>query len=232
MADNKVVIKINYDKVKSKQTQPKMVTEWHIERIMIAVALFMIILGLLVYIFNCGEGDKEIVDEKIKQQDLIEHEINTSKINPQQAVQVEGKKNKEAIINSETIINNQAEYGKAGRVVALSDIFDNRVSRAVLAKELNNKEPVGEIFVPILTDKTKAVGVYYFTEINNMKDRVLFHEWFRNDKLVFKRKIHILGNRWRASTSKLLPYSAKGRWVVKLVDESENILSLIKFEVI
>jgi len=232
MTNNKVVIKINYDKEKDKQIQPKMVTEWHIERILIAVFMFIIILGLLIYAFSYEETKKEVVVETIKQPNSVKYEINTLKIKPEQSIRLEVEETKETIIKPVIKIASQAEYNKVRRVMTLANIFDKRVSRAVLVKELNNKEPVGKVSVPILTNKAKAVGVYYFTEINNMKGQVLFHEWFKNDKLVFKRKIAILGNRWRASTSKLLPYSAKGRWVVKLVDGSGNILSEIKFKVI
>ena len=233
MTDKKVDLKVKYDKAKAKVAQPQMVTVWYIDRIVMAVALFIILVGLLIYALSNIESKNEVVVAEIKQSYPIEPEVNVSDIRPEQVVQVEEEKiEKRIIINSETKNKSHAEDNKASKTIALPRIFDQRVSRAILAKGLKNKEPVGEVSGPIMVDKTKAVGIYYFTEMNNMKGQVLFHKWFRNDKLVFKRKINILGNRWRTSTSKLLSYSAKGRWIVKLVDESENILSEIKFEVI
>lgn len=233
MTDNKVVIKINYDKANAKQTQPQMITEWHTARIMITVVLFLIIAGLLIYTFNRDVSKKERVAEKIKQSHLVEPEINVAAIKSERMVQVEEEKEEKQVHSiAESQIISQVVVHENSKIIAQPQIFDKRVSRAMLAEGLDNKEPVGKVSVPIVADKTKAVGVFYFTEINNMKGEVLFHKWFKNDKLVFKRKIKILGNRWRASTRKMLTYSAKGHWLVKLVDESENILSEVDFDVI
>ncbi len=231
MKDSKVVIKINYDKIKNRQTQPKMVTEWHIKRILIAVTGGVVILGILIYIFSGDEGKQQLITEQTKQMDLGEYEINTAKRMPERMTLAEKETITFTDIKKEKN-KNTIKHRKPDKNMILPNISDNRVSRALLTRKLNNKEPVGEILMPVRTNKTEAVRVFYFTEINSMKGQILFHAWFKNDKLIFKRKILILGNRWRASTSKLLPYSAKGHWVVRLLDSSKKVFSEIKFEVI
>lgn len=39
-----------------------------------------------------------------------------------------------------------------------------------------------------------------------MKGQALYHYWIREGKLIYKGKINILGDRWRAATSKLISY--------------------------
>ncbi|NOQ76526.1 MAG: DUF2914 domain-containing protein, partial [Methylococcaceae bacterium] len=106
------------------------------------------------------------------------------------------------------------------------------VVRALLATEVINKEPVGNMVLPLMLNKDIAKRVYYFTEIINMKGQSLYHQWFRDEQLIYKRKIIMLGNRWRVSTSKLIPYSKTGMWTVRLVGKQGIILNEIKFEVI
>lgn len=113
-----------------------------------------------------------------------------------------------------------------------SKIFDRRVSRALLAGGINKKEPFNLILSPVVSDRDKAISLFYFTEIQDMKGQVLFHHWLRNGKTVFKRKLNILGNHWRAATSKNITFSKKGRWQVKLVDGDGNIMNVINFDVI
>jgi len=112
------------------------------------------------------------------------------------------------------------------------NIADKRVSRAVIAYSLKQKEPEKVVTGWVKADKAKAVGVYFFTEINQMKGDVLFHKWYLNNKIVFSRRLNILGNHWRASTSKLITYSQKGEWRVTLVNRNQQVLAEIRFYVI
>ena len=106
-----------------------------------------------------------------------------------------------------------------------------KVTRALLARGISNKEPFGEINAPIKV-KNKTVGIFYFTEIKGMKGRNFYHQWLREGKLVFKRPITVLGNRWRVSTSKLFTPSSKGSWTVRLTDKAGRIYNEINFEVL
>ena len=109
---------------------------------------------------------------------------------------------------------------------------DSRVVRALLTVGLNNKEPLGNISLPISVTENKAVRVYYFTEIVNMKGQSLFHQWTWNNQIVYKKEIKILGNRWRASTSKMIINSKVGVWNTRLVNKEGVILNEIKFKVV
>ncbi len=250
MKDNKVVIKINYDKSSAKQppSSPNMVTQWHIGRIAMAfVALLSIGAMVTYFLLSPGQVERSPISQpaaETKEPLISDATVGETKPIPNIKVVKESDEIKtveeipgneteaEVVTDTETTSNVEQVAPPTKKPAGEPIIKDARISRAVLARALNNKEPAGRISTPIVADRNKAVGVFFFTEINNMKGEVLFHRWFRNEKPVFKRKITILGNRWRATTSKMITYSGKGHWVVRLTDADGNIFSEIHFDVV
>jgi hypothetical protein len=109
---------------------------------------------------------------------------------------------------------------------------DSRVVRALLTRAISNKEPLDNISSFITVNKTKAAGVFYFTELVGMKGQIVSHQWSWNDKPVYEKKFKIFGDRWRIATSKVIPYTIAGSWAVRMIDEKGNSLNEIQFEVI
>lgn len=281
MTENKVVIKINYDKPRAGQTEsrPRIVTEWHIGRIIAAITLILIILALLVYFltgtdevgersksFAAAKNTERIIQSeqeksgsveknneinanlKIVKKDIRDITVNNGKSiekisankvdkaditgQTDSVVKVEVSKKTDALPQKPASVAKPAERTVSSGHPPAALVKDARVTRTMLVKGINNKEPFGEWNLPIKAEKDSAKGVFFFTEIKNMKGRVLYHRWYRDGKLIFKRKINILGKRWRVATSKTIPYSGKGRWEARLTDGSGNILSAITFDVI
>ena len=100
---------------------------------------------------------------------------------------------------------------------------DKRITRALLTIGVNNKEPLEVIVSPVVVNKNKVSGVFYFTEIVDMKGVDLYHRWLWNDEVQYNKKINILGDRWRAATSKTIPYTKTGSWSVRLVNNEDVI---------
>ena len=222
-----------------------MITEWNISRIIGVVVFILLFVLFLIYAFGSSDGENgpvtksgvskvEIGQKPVaavkSDESILLAEKNTQKdsviLTPKKAEKPQSKV--EPVITGAK--DNYPRGTEPGRVE--SHIYDKRISRAVIAGSLLEKEPVDIIQGPIKANKEKAIGVYFFTEINGMKGRVLYHRWYLGNKLVFKRKIHILGNHWRASTSKLMTYSQKGEWRAVLVNENNQRLAEVKFLVI
>ncbi len=228
MAKKKIVIKVNYDKLKTEPVEPEMITEWNIKRIV--MVLFCILLFMAGAGFLLLNKNPEIENKGIsaKNKPVESHVVLPHAEKPVVKETVAAEKKK---INSEEK-KRPPEIADKKSIQNKADIYDNRISRAVLAFDLKEKEPVDPVTGDIIAKRDKAVGVYYFTEINNMKGKVLFHEWYWNNQLIFRRKLNIIGKHWRASTSKLIPYSKRGHWKVRLVDADNNVLSRVEFNVI
>ncbi len=242
MAEKKLVIKINQERAPAKPAEVEMITEWNIPRIILLAIVILLLGGLLIYIFSKNPATAPVIKQGEQKEAVGKTEISNStntvkKIQapttPQKKPEIliaaiEAKQNhQQASVISEEKDSRQNK--PAGDNPVIIRILDKRISRAVIAESLSEKEPVNIFSKPIKADKDKAVGVYFFTEINGMKGQQLYHQWFYKNKLIFKRKIHILGNQWRASTSKLIVHSQKGEWRAVLASRKGQPLAEVTF---
>ena len=254
---NNVVIKINYKGSGNspyRRTENDMVTEWRYQRIVIAVILLMVFIVFPFYYFSDDSAeqpaekltsvtkskpvannilkavDKEVA--KLEQVKEVETDVNTIINNPVKVI-----KKEQTAIEIKPVNKNPAEKIKKEEIIELKSnsshsLGDKKIVRALLTSGVNNKEPMGIIVSPVLVNENKALSVFYFTEIVDMKGLTVYHRWVWNNKVIYNRKINILGDRWRASTSKLIPYSKAGDWSVWLVNNEGIVLNEIKFKVI
>ncbi len=246
MTENKVVIKINVDKPNIKAVAPNDdIVVWHWNRIFAALLVFALIMGGLFYYFssnkpqrieqenNIVESAKPILTTKVLNNKSL---INTSeKVNkkPQNIIEYLPKKEspKAKVINKlKPLIDNKQDNINKEKTKGI--IYHNNIGRSQLAAEIIQREPVGKIQTPVFVDKTQAKAVFFFTEINNMKGGTVYHQWFANKQLVFKKKINIAGNRWRVYTRKMITHQFKGNWEVNIIDDAGEVYSEIKFEVL
>jgi len=251
MADsNNVVIKINYtesSKSPYKRSEPETVTEWHYKRIVIALILLVAFIIFPFYYFSNNSVEQQtekltsvietkpianniprVVDKQpVKINRVKEIEIKTIINNPVKAI-----KKEQLVIDIKPVEKIKAEEKSKPEINPSQDLVDKKIVRALLTTGLNNKEPLDVIVPPVIVNKNKVTGVFYFTEIVDMEGRGLYHHWLWNDRVIYNRKINILGDRWRASTSKLIPYSKAGNWTVRLVNNEGIVLNEIKFKVI
>lgn len=214
MAENRVVIKINYDKDKHRKAiiDPKMVTVWHTKRILVAVA---ILLGIIVLIYTGFSND------------------DASKHNPQSA---EALNNTPGAIE-QTPIEIPASTTSLPAVQEVVDIkkrpsaiiLDRRVIRASLNTAFRNDEPADPIISPVTIEPNQSVELFYFSEVKNMKDKVLFHHWFKDGQVIFKKQLEIKANKSKLISSKKLTAKDGGDWQVVLVDNKGKLFSEVNF---
>ncbi len=250
---NNVVIKINYKGSNDspyKRSGVVSVTEWNIKRIVIALILLIVFIVIPFYYFSADSV--ELKKEELTIITADKRVDNNLKVVDKEPVKLEKEKEKEKEKEVNTIINNTIRTIEKERTVidikpvekikaeeidepiinSSQGLVDKRVIRALLTTGVESKEPLDVIGSPVIVNKNKATGIFYFTEIIDMKGENLYHRWLWNDKLIYNREINILGNRWRAATSKKIPYSKAGNWSVRLVNNKGIVLNEIKFKVI
>ena len=252
---NKVVIKVNY---KSKSaladkagTQPNMNTEWNIKRIFIALLVFLIVGGgMIFWLMDAGKSKQNILNPQQQADKIISNidnsgiakidnsEMEPEKVEPDKIELEKVESESEAAVqetgtdkDDKTNINvvNKPASNEIKQVE--QPILTPHLVRALLTKAVNNKEPEGELSIPVIVSKDKAIGVFYFTELKDMKGQAVYHEWIFNGRTVFKRRIKILGKRWRASTRKLMSHKVLGDWLVRLTDNNGKVMNEISFQV-
>ncbi len=243
MTEKRIVIKINQKKMQDtvSSIEPEMITEWNIPRLIMFFLGLILIIGMVFFwvanqseeangrLVHNAQSDNEVRKTRAEMDNVmtsgvVKKENDSFPIKTEETVAVE-----EPDIHIKKDTTNITEKYKFPVKV---NIADKRVSRAVIAYSLKQKEPEKVVTGWVKADKAKAVGIYFFTEINQMKGDVLFHKWYLNNKIVFSRRLNILGNHWRSSTSKLITYSQKGEWRVTLVNRNQQVLAEIRFYVI
>jgi len=111
---------------------------------------------------------------------------------------------------------------------AASIIENEHVARAQLTSAIVRREPIDNITLLSLANNKQ---IFYFTQINQLKDKVISHRWRLNGKVMAQVSLSIGGDKWRTYSSKTFNNSMLGRWEVAVLDENENVLSVTEFDV-
>jgi len=90
------------------------------------------------------------------------------------------------------------------------------VSRAQFTTAVNDREPVDQV----VTLDSPTPTVSFFSELNDLQNQSVSHQWFYNDKLMYEKSFAVKGPRWRVWTRKTLNPGWTGDWTVKVVTQS------------
>lgn len=238
----------------------EIITEWNIKRIVVVLLLLLSVVMLALYFFNNSEDNAITAplggaSHIIPQDSLLKHTPQqiTLDDSPDQGLTSQ--------VLHKAVVNKRSKSARASSATVTSQIFKNSVSatktsatehesqqtakitssgstpknphisRAQLSKSVKNKEPVGQLILPLLVNNIKAQQIVYFTEVNDFQGNTVFHQWLKEGDIKFNRKIIIGGNRWRISTSKLFTYKSVGQWQVRIMTKQGQILHKIDFSV-
>lgn len=102
------------------------------------------------------------------------------------------------------------------------------VSRAQLTSAVAQREPIDNVTSLSLQQQKQ---LYFFTQINHFNDRVIYHRWLLNGKVMAQVKLSIGSDKWRTYSSKTFNRTMTGRWQAAVVDESEQVLFITEFDV-
>lgn len=220
MADNRVVIKINYDNDQYRKTliDPKMVTVWHTQRIIFVIAL-LLLLGLAIF--------WAISSVKTEQNKV---EINQENNPPAEVLPPVSETIKSEIKPiSPQLASDTKKAAEVKRPPAI--IFDKRVIRASLNSAPKNDEPGDPIKMPIILEKGQSLELFYFSQIKNLKASALFHAWYKNGLLVIKKQFNLKSNGDKLISSRKLTDKDVGEWRVTLVDNKGKVFSEVNYSV-
>jgi len=211
----------------------KMITEWDVRKISVLIlGLLILLLGISYYFMVNNTEDKlsKVTTKAAVATKIIAQKAAANKKPLERKPDL--KKPIAAIENEKLAAKKVNKAMVISKPVEKAPIKNNKIKRAVLAQETINKEPLGVVNLPLRVNKKKAITVTYFTEVINMKGNSVRHEWVLNDKVIYSKKINVLGERWRISTRKLFSYTAIGKWQVRLLDDKGRVLHKIDFSVI
>lgn len=220
MADNKVVIKINYDRDKAIKAhiQHRTITVWHTQRIITVIALFLLLCAALFFVFS-----NENVEEDKPQTNMV---VNAPAISePQIPV------NNTPVVNTTQTIteSNTKQIPVVKRPDAV--ILDRHVVRALLSSAPVKDEPGEPIKLPVVIGQNQSQELFYFVQTKNIKGSILFHCWYKDGQLMSKKQFTIKANNARLISSKKLTAKDVGQWQVVLMDKKGKLLSEVNYSV-
>lgn len=222
MAESKVVIRINYDKDKQDKPSggPKTVTVWHLRRIAAAIAVLVLLIGLLVFLLGSDKnGDSGQAAAPSSTPLAAESSVTPAgEASPgaiESAKQAGGKYDT-AIIKPKAL----------GAI-----IFDKKVIRASLNTALKDNEPFEQVRHGLRLDENQSVQLHYFNELRDIKDRVLYHYWSKDGKPVLKKQLEVKAGHTKVVSEKTLFAKDKGEWKIQLVDRKGKVFCEVVFTV-
>lgn len=242
MTDNKkLVIKINYQNKQDKLAQAEThnipyITEWNIKRIVGAVAVLCLLIVAGVYLWiNNGENKENKSNTAIVAlpTEIIADntQANTTGGDKQASAALATADQKQMSAPPLPAAVNTARQA-SGDDHSVASVSAGKVVRGSLAKYIRRKEPHGKIALPLQLSEHGKQTIYYFTELQDMAGKTIYHEWLYKGKSLFKRPIKITQENWRTSTHKTIRGTAPGDWTVRVIGENGEIMHQIDFKVV
>jgi hypothetical protein len=111
-------------------------------------------------------------------------------------------------------------------------IVNKSIAKAVLTLELSEKESVVSIPYELVLPEEGIVKVMLLTEMNGLRGKRLFHDWYRNGIRQARVKIPVNLNKQLSHSSKYINTQMIGDWQVKVVDEKAQTYVLADFKVV
>ena len=109
-----------------------------------------------------------------------------------------------------------------------TEILSDNVARFLITPSVINNEPVGNIN-DIVFDNNIAT-VYAYSDVNDLKNAMLYYVWTLNAKEVAKVRVGVIGKRWRSHSSKFVQKNMRGQWKVELQNDKGEILAISQFK--
>lgn len=102
------------------------------------------------------------------------------------------------------------------------------LSEAVICEGLENFKPIN----PSVVFSVRTGSVMCFTEFDRVPQQTsIFHDWIRQDKLIFRKKLVLKPPSWSSVSSIQLREADKGPWRVEIRDADENLLRILRFSI-
>lgn len=158
MAESKFVIRINYDKQSSSTSKPKIVTIWHIKRILAALVILILLIITLTYWLSSSDNLNTSKTEHTEHPELQTMPDGLTQQHQQNDLAQPKIIDQEALKSKTLQKRNQPASTEIKRSQAI--IFNGKVIRASLNTELKDYEPYHTIKWPISLSENQTLELF------------------------------------------------------------------------
>lgn len=106
------------------------------------------------------------------------------------------------------------------------------IIQAQLSANINDARSVDITGHEVSMSGQNVIKVILFTEMDGLRGRVLYHDWYRNNIRQARVKIPVNVSPQRSTSSKYINQQMLGAWQVKVVDETDTLYLQADFNVI
>jgi len=105
---------------------------------------------------------------------------------------------------------------------------DFYLKKALMCERLKGSDPINTTVV-FSGSKESAFCFNVFDPV--LKETIIFHNWYYQDKIVSRLKRTLKPPRWETYSVHKIGKNVKGPWRVEIVDDNGNIISVLRFSV-
>jgi hypothetical protein len=117
------------------------------------------------------------------------------------------------------------------QVISPISTYHEGMAVAALTYELKDGRPVDSLGYNIPMNDEGIIKVILFTQMNDLKGTVLFHDWYLADKRMARVKIPVNVKDQNSYSSKFINTQMLGHWTVKIVDGKGDLYAEANFSV-
>ncbi|MGZ4998809.1 MAG: DUF2914 domain-containing protein, partial [Methylomonas sp.] len=204
-------------------------TVWHTRRILAAVLILILLVVIPIFWFSNGDDRNS---DQVAKTEYVEKEqtlADTDSVTQETDAPIKGSNPVVAVSPQKKEGLGRNELVKDGVKRPPAIIYNKRVVRASLNSGAKDKEPYQSVKPPVRLSKGETLEVFYFNELKDIKNKLLYHVWSKNGQVIDKRLLNIRNNREKVLSSRTLGYKDKGEWQIQLVDQSGKVFSEVNF---
>ncbi|MDX1453140.1 MAG: DUF2914 domain-containing protein [Oleiphilaceae bacterium] len=106
------------------------------------------------------------------------------------------------------------------------------IERAELTQTLRNGEPGEPLSYEVAMNDEGIIKVILFTEMEGLRGKTLYHEWYRGDRRMARVRIPVNVDHQSSHSSKFINQQMLGEWRVKVLDDQGELYAEANFKVI
>ncbi|WP_100914075.1 DUF2914 domain-containing protein [Pseudoalteromonas spongiae] len=119
---------------------------------------------------------------------------------------------------------NENSNGDLADIALGAKMNTQSVTRALLSRDIKAREPV-DIIGERIARASFTKKLYFFTEVNGLKGKVVRHKWYFQDQLQADVELSIFAGRYRTYSSKNIAALQLGEWRVELIADGKTLAS-------
>ena len=116
-------------------------------------------------------------------------------------------------------------------VISPVSTLHESLSFAALTHELDKGRPTETLGYNIAMTDEGIIRVMLYTEMQNLSGKVLYHDWYMNERLMARVRIPVRASNQNSHSSKFINAQMTGDWTVKVVDDTDELYAEAHFNV-